>query len=135
MTIYVDQVIKNRTDGSTGSIVDQIMQAAARSYVEKFAPEFESAFMQRYREEIFRNVVPNNSDEQTFRQGLTWELQKVAQKYIEKNSDILEIEMKNTIHHEANLLSLDKFSYLIANKINIEDIIKEILKDFTPSIK
>jgi hypothetical protein len=127
VTAYVDKILENRTWGG-GSIVDQMLHAAVKLYAEKLSNKFEDDFLTRCKEEIHRNI-PVTVDECTFRNGLSYALQNEAKKYIESNSELIQSEMKDIIHDEASMLSTDKVAWLISQKINIKDIIMQVIKE------
>lgn len=124
---YIEEGLRNRTYGS-GSIVDQVLYATVKIYAEKLSVNFEADFLKRCREEIQRDL-PVTTDESTFRQGLSYALQNEAKKYIESNSELIQSEMKDIIHDEVSLLSTDKVAWLISQKINIKDIILQVIKE------
>lgn len=124
---YIEEVLRNRTYAG-GSIVDQILIATVKLYSEKLAVNFEDDFLKRCKEEIHRDI-PINDNETAFRDHLAYALQNEAKKYIEANSELLQSEMKNTIHDQASMLSTDKVAWLISQKINIKDIILQVIKE------
>ena len=125
---YIDDVLKNRSSANKCSITDLVLQKASEKYVEKLAPNFEEDFLKVVKEEISR-TEGLSEDHYIFREGLSYTLQRAAEKYIDSHQDEINEIMKDYIYEVAENLMNEKFNDLLSFKLKkcCDSVLSELL--------
>lgn len=118
----IPEIIQARS--SMGDIVDLIIAGIVSRYISKLTPEFEDKFMERINYEM--NV---EADDTVLKSTIDMKLAMVAEKYIDNHKEEIENMMDPVVKESVSTLTMEKIPSMIAGRINMHQIIRQIISD------
>lgn len=119
----IPEIIQARS--SMGDIVDLIISGVVSRYISKLTPEFEDKFMKRIDDEI--NLEGDDAKDTVLRGTIDMKLASTAERYIDDHKYEIEKLMDPVIKESMSELTRERISYMIASRINMHEIIRQII--------
>lgn len=121
----IPEIIQARS--SMGDIVDLIIAGIVSKYISKLTPEFEDKFMERINYEM--NLKGNEAGDIVLKSTIDMKLAMVAEKYIDNHKEEIENMMDPVVKESVSTLTMERIPSMIAGRINMHQIIRQIISD------
>lgn len=129
ITKRIDEIIATRTRYGIGDVVDQILVKVAERYVNDLSSNEIREKLSNRCKDIIDNKCKDIDDIITFNDHLSYELKDIISKYVNEHSLELQNIMKGRIEDKLIDIVNDNIADIIAKRINMKKVIKEILQD------